>query len=92
MTSQGVGRPVRRKEDARLLAGRGRFSDDVNLPGQAYASIVRSPHAHARIHGYDAATALTMEGVIAVITGAEVARHTKPFPVGVSAPHGPKKQ
>ena len=71
MTSQGVGRPVRRKEDARLLAGRGRFSDDVNLPGQAYACIVRSPHAHARIVRIDAAAALRVAGVLAVLTGAD---------------------
>ena len=42
-----IGRPFRRKEDRRLLTGRGRFSDDVNLPGQAYAAMARSPHAHA---------------------------------------------
>ena len=42
-----IGEPVVRKEDAELLTGQGRFSDDVNLPGQAYAVMVRSPHAHA---------------------------------------------
>ena len=45
----GIGKPVRRKEDARLLTGAGRFGDDVSLPGQAYAAFVRSPHAHAGI-------------------------------------------
>ena len=44
-----IGQPLRRKEDHRLLTGRGRFSDDFTLPGQAYAAIVRSPHPHARI-------------------------------------------
>ena len=45
---QGIGKPVVRREDPRLVTGRGCYSDDVTLPGQAYACIVRSPHAHAR--------------------------------------------
>ena len=45
----GIGQPVRRREDLRLLTGAGRYSDDLNLPGQAYAAMVRSPHAHALI-------------------------------------------
>ena len=57
---QGFGRPVRRKEDARLLTGQGRFSDDFTLPGQAYARFVRSPHAHARIRRIDVAAALAV--------------------------------
>jgi hypothetical protein len=49
-TSLGaIGQPLRRKEDERLLTGRGRFSDDFTLPGQSYAAVVRSPHPHARI-------------------------------------------
>ena len=47
--SQWIGKPMRRIEDARLLAGQGRFTDDVNLEGQAWAAFTRSPHAHARI-------------------------------------------
>ena len=46
---EGIGKPVRRREDARLITGAGCYTDDVNLPGQAYASMVRSPHAHAHI-------------------------------------------
>jgi carbon-monoxide dehydrogenase large subunit len=69
----GFGKPVRRKEDARLLTGAGCFSDDVNRPGQAHASMVRSPHAHARIRSIDVAEALAMPGVIAVLTGTEAA-------------------
>ena len=42
----GIGQRVRRREDPRLLTGKGRYSDDVNLPGQAYMAMVRSPHAH----------------------------------------------
>jgi carbon-monoxide dehydrogenase large subunit len=69
----GFGKPVLRKEDARLLAGRGCYSDDVNLPGQAYTCFVRSPHAHARIGRIDTADARNESGVIAVFTGADAA-------------------
>jgi len=69
----GIGKPVRRKEDARLLTGAGRFGDDVNLPGQAHAAFVRSPHAHARIGAIDIAAALGVPGVLAVLTGADAA-------------------
>jgi carbon-monoxide dehydrogenase large subunit len=68
-----VGQAVRRVEDARLLHGLGRYSDDVDLPRQVYAVLVRSPHAHARIGGIDARAALKSPGVLAVLTGADVA-------------------
>jgi aerobic carbon-monoxide dehydrogenase large subunit len=68
-----VGQSVRRVEDARLLRGLGRYSDDVDLPRQVYAVLVRSPHAHARIVGIDARTALASGGVLGVLTGADVA-------------------
>jgi carbon-monoxide dehydrogenase large subunit len=70
---EGFGRPVLRKEDARLLVGGGCYSDDVNVPGQAYACFVRSPHAHARIGRIDVAPALATPGVIAALTGADAA-------------------
>src|ERR1700675_3388594 len=70
----GIGKPVLRKEDARLLTGSGRFSDDVNLPGQACAAMLRSPHAHARILAIDAVQALAVPGVLAVLTGADALR------------------
>jgi 2-furoyl-CoA dehydrogenase large subunit len=82
-----IGQPVKRVEDARLLAGRGNFIDDhAPIGGVHHAAIVRSPHPHARIVGYDIAAALGMEGVVGVITGADVAKWTKPFSVGVTAP------
>ncbi|PYO59083.1 MAG: carbon monoxide dehydrogenase [Candidatus Rokuibacteriota bacterium] len=82
-----MGKPVKRVEDARLLAGRGSFIDDHEpWPDVHHAAIVRSPHAHARITGYDVSAALAMEGVVGVVTGADVARLTKPFSVGVTAP------
>jgi carbon-monoxide dehydrogenase large subunit len=66
---RGFGTPLKRQEDPRLITGRGRFSDDVALPGQAYACFVRSPHPHARIRAIDAADALATPGVLAVLTG-----------------------
>ena len=69
----GIGKPVRRKEDPRLLTGAGRFGDDVNLPGQAHAAFVRSPHPHARIGAIDATAALGVPDVLAVLTGADAA-------------------
>jgi len=69
---RGFGKPLKRQEDPRLITGRGRFSDEFNLPGQAYACFVRSPHAHAGIRGIDAAAALAAPGVIAIFTGKDV--------------------
>jgi len=66
---QGFGKPVPRKEDARLVTGRGRYSDDFSLPGQAQAQLVRSAHAHARVLRIDVTGALAVSGVIAVLTG-----------------------
>jgi carbon-monoxide dehydrogenase large subunit len=73
LAREGFGKPVLRKEDARLLIGGGCYSDDVNLPGQAYTCFVRSPHAHARVRRIDTAAALATPGVIAVLTGADAA-------------------
>src|SRR5438128_7193285 len=70
---EGFGKPVLRKEDARLLVGAGCYSDDVNLAGQAYACFVRSPHAHARIRRIETAAALATPGVIAALTGMDAA-------------------
>jgi carbon-monoxide dehydrogenase large subunit len=68
-----IGQSVRRLEDPRLIQGLGRYADDVNLTRQAYAVVVRSPHAHARIRGIDTAAARTAPGVLGVFTGADVA-------------------
>src|SRR5512145_1683427 len=82
-----IGKPVKRVEDARLLTGRGTFIDDHPPVAHVHhAAIGRSPHAHARIRGYDVRAALAMPGVVGVVTGADVAKHTKPFSVGVTAP------
>src|ERR1700704_6657667 len=69
----GIGQPVRRFEDRRFLRGEGRFQNDVNLPGQAHAVVLRSPHAHAKIRALDTGPALALPGVLAVYTGADLA-------------------
>ncbi len=73
MSATGIGATVRRKEDQRFITGKGHYTADVNRPGQTHACFVRSPHAHARIKGIDAAAASKMPGVVAVLTGADLA-------------------
>ena len=73
MTKFGVGQPVRRFEDARLLTGKGRYQDDQALARQAYAVFVRSPHAHARIGAIGTDAASHAPGVLAVYTGVDYA-------------------
>ena len=69
----GVGQPVRRKEDDTLVRGKGKYTDDFSLPGQVYAWIVRSSHAHGIIRGIDTEAAKAMPGVLGVWTGADLA-------------------
>src|SRR5215475_1056865 len=73
MTSFGIGASVKRREDHRLLTGRGRYAEDVNAPGQAHVAFVRSPHAHADVGAIDAAAARAVVGVIDVFTGRDLA-------------------
>jgi carbon-monoxide dehydrogenase large subunit len=68
-----IGAPIARKEDRRLLLGNGRYVDDMNRPGQAFAHLVRSPHAHAIIRSIDASKAEAAPGVVAVYTGKDLA-------------------
>jgi carbon-monoxide dehydrogenase large subunit len=68
----GIGQPVRRKEDVRLVTGGGQFTDDIDLPGTTWAAFVRSPHAHAQITSIDTVAASNMPGVTTIITGAEL--------------------
>jgi carbon-monoxide dehydrogenase large subunit len=69
----GIGQPVLRVEDPKLLRGEGRYTDDVNLPGQAYAFMVRSRYAHGKIRKIDVAEARAMQGVLGVYTAADLA-------------------
>ena len=73
LAASGIGKSVPRREDARLLTGKGRYADDFNLPGQVFAYVLRSPHAHAKIVAIDAAPAIGMPGVLAVLTGSDAA-------------------
>ena len=73
MSATGIGAAVRRKEDLRFITGRGQYTDDVIRPRETRAVFVRSPHAHAKIKNIDTSAAKTMPGVIAVLTGAELA-------------------
>ncbi len=84
----GIGAPVRRREDLRLVRGAGRYTADENLPGQAYAVMIRSPHAHARLRAITTDQAKAMPGVLAVLTGADViADGLKPIPHKPWSPH-----
>jgi carbon-monoxide dehydrogenase large subunit len=68
-----VGKPIRRREDPKLMTGGGNFLDDIRLPGMAYAAILRSPVAHARITSIDTSRARSMPGVVGVFTGEDLA-------------------
>ncbi len=72
MTLQGIGAPVKRREDFRFIKGLGKYTDDITLPGQLYCYILRSPVAHARIRGIDTSAAKSAPGVVAVYTHADI--------------------
>jgi carbon-monoxide dehydrogenase large subunit len=71
---EGIGASVKRKEDLRFLSGRGQYTDDINRPNQLYAHIIRSPHPHADLVKVDVAKAKAAPGVVAVFTGADMAK------------------
>ena len=78
-----IGASVRRKEDPRFITGKGRYTDDITLPGQTYAAFVRSPHANATINSIDARAALALPGVHSVLTGEDMkAAGVNPIPPG----------
>jgi len=76
MSKFGVSQSVRRTEDARFITGQGRYTDDLNLAGQVFGVVVRSPVAHARIASIDVSEARAAPGVLAVYTGADLEAHT----------------
>ena len=78
LAAQGIGKSMPRREDARLLIGAGQYANDFSLPGQAYAYLVRSPHAHAKIVKTDLAQTIGGPGVIAVLTGSDANPADKP--------------
>ncbi len=73
MSETGIGKSVKRREDIRFITGQGRYTDDINQPGQTFAVFLRSPHARARIVSIDAAAALNIPGVVGVFTGKDLA-------------------
>ncbi|HEU4440363.1 MAG TPA: xanthine dehydrogenase family protein molybdopterin-binding subunit [Methylomirabilota bacterium] len=83
-----LGSPLRRKEDQRFVTGRGRYVEDLHLPGLLHAAFVRSPHAHARVLGIDGATAAAMPSVVAVYTARDLPECAKPIPPSMAAPAG----
>src|SRR5271155_651667 len=87
LTKFGIGQPVPRNEDPMLLRGEGRYTDDLNLPGQAYAVIVRSGYAHGVINGIDSEEARAMPGVLGIYTGPDLtAAGIKNMPLGMAIP------
>src|SRR5438132_5993658 len=75
-----VGKSVKRREDPRILAGRGTYVDDIKLPSLLHAAVLRSPHAHARIKSIDTREARRVPGVVAVLTGPEALEYVSPMP------------
>ena len=93
MNKFGIGQPVPRVEDPRFITGRGRYVDDYELPRQCHGVVVMSPHAHARIKRIDTAKAKAAPGVLAVLTGADVAADklggfAPPMPEDMGGPKG----
>jgi carbon-monoxide dehydrogenase large subunit len=84
MAKFGIGQSVRRTEDQRFVTGRGRYTDDINLDGQAYGCVLRAPEAHARIVGIDLEQARSAPGVLAIFTGADIdAEGSNEIPCGI---------
>jgi carbon-monoxide dehydrogenase large subunit len=85
----GMGQPVRRVEDARLITGDGRYTDDITPDNCSYAFMVRSPYGHARIGSIDVAAAMAIEGALLVLTAADLSGiGTIPCPVDLPGPGG----
>ena len=83
-----LGSPLRRKEDRRLITGRGRYVEDLHFPGMVHAAFVRSPHAHARVVSIDTAAARAMSGVIAIYTARDLPECARPIPPSIAPPAG----
>ena len=92
MASSWFGASVKRKEDPAFLQGRGRYVDDIHLPGMLHAAFVRSPHAHARIGRIDKAGARAVPGVHAVLTFADLPESVRRQPLPLLVPHPALRQ
>ena len=80
--AQHIGKPVKRKEDPKLITGRGLYVDDIKLPGMLYAAFVRSPYPHAKIKSIDTSKAQKIPGVVGVFTGNDLRGKIGPIPTG----------
>lgn len=94
ITPKMVGSRIKRREDPRLITGQATYTDDLQLPGMLYMSVLRSMYAHAKINSIDVSKAKALPGVVAVYTGADVAGQTGPVPCvaetpGMKLPHHP---
>ncbi len=78
-TTDWVGQSIRRKEDARLVRGKGKFVDDIKMLGMLHLAFVRSPFAHAKITGIDVSAAEALPGVVCTLTGPEITKLIDPF-------------
>jgi aerobic carbon-monoxide dehydrogenase large subunit len=92
MPQRFVGQAMKRKEDPRLVSGTSTYVDDVVLPGMLHMAVARSIHAHARIKRIDVSKAQKLPGVVAVVTGEEVAAHCGPIPCAASIPNMKKAE
>jgi carbon-monoxide dehydrogenase large subunit len=81
------GQAIKRREDPRLITGQGSYIDDIKLPGMLHAAILRSPYAHAKINSINTEAAKALPGVVAVITGEEIAKEQNPLPCAFPAGH-----
>ncbi len=88
MASKLLGAHVKRKEDPRLITGTSQYVADIAMPGLQHVVFVRSPHAHARIRGIEAAAALRRPGVVAVVTGRDLMAHCAPLPIATVSAEG----
>lgn len=86
MPTRIFGEPIKRAEDPRLLTGRGRYTDDIDLPGQLHVAFLRSPLAHARIRSIDVSAARNMPGVVAVWTYADIGPCQRRMPLLIPHP------
>ncbi len=86
MTTQIFGAPITRQEDQRFLTGTGTYIDDIDLPDMLHAAILRSPHAHARIHSIDTSQASRLDGVQAVLTYNDLGPIVGPLPLLIPHP------
>src|SRR2546428_13936577 len=87
MATDVLGAPITRREDQRFITGKGRYLDDIKLPGMAYLAILRSPYAHANIRSVNVDAAKSMPSVLAAFTGADIPYNPLPmaWPAGGSA-------